>query len=90
MSQQKPVKKRNDNFTESEKRILASEHVKYEKIISGELSASLTNKHKDHAWAQLANAVNAVAPTHRTVASVSTILLYKFNTNLSRQLLVIN
>lgn len=65
-------KERSVNFTESEQRVIANEVTKRSAIISGELSATLTNAHKILAWQQVTECVNAVSPTSRTVDNVST------------------
>lgn len=90
MSRQKQDKKRSINFTESEKRVLASEYIKHERILAGEFSPSITMEHKNRAWSQVADAVNAVAPTCRSLESVSTTLfdttIRHAGTNLCRQM----
>lgn len=67
-----PAKKsRSTNYTEAEMRVIGSEMIKYDRTINGELSATLTNIHKQRAWENILSAVNAVAPMTRQLDSVS-------------------
>lgn len=61
---------RKRNFTSSETLTLIEEFAARKEILQSKFKASLTNKEKQKAWAELTAAVNSASPVDRSVAEV--------------------